>query len=88
MEDVEWIKAKWEKTYEENLKSSVAVKHIRKVRKGGFTEDDLDKELEYLNLYNCLPEMKREVKWAYKLVTKERNSTLKLEDMHSAKRCV
>ncbi|CAP34823.1 Protein CBG17015 [Caenorhabditis briggsae] len=84
MEDVEWVKAKWEKTYEENLKSSVAVKHIRKVRKGGFTEDDLDKELEYLNLYNCLPEMKREVKWAYKLVTKERNSTLKLEDMHSA----
>ncbi|UMM32671.1 hypothetical protein L5515_006385 [Caenorhabditis briggsae] len=84
MEDVEWIKAKWEKTYEENLKSSVAVKHIRKVRKGGFTEDDLDKELEYLNLYNCWPETKREVKWAYKLVTKERNSTLKLEDMHSA----
>ncbi|CAP20609.1 Protein CBG23865 [Caenorhabditis briggsae] len=84
MEDVEWVKAKWEKTYKENLKSSVAVKHIRKVRKGGFTEDDLDKELEYLNLYNCLPETKREVKWAYKLVTKERNSTLKLEDMHSA----
>ncbi|UMM32669.1 hypothetical protein L5515_006383 [Caenorhabditis briggsae] len=84
LNDVEWIKAKWEKTYEEHLKSSAPVKHIRKVRKGGFTEDDLDKELEYLNLYNCFPEMKREVEWAYKVITQERNSTLKLEDMHSA----
>ncbi|PIC14104.1 hypothetical protein B9Z55_027382 [Caenorhabditis nigoni] len=84
MENVEWVKATWEKTYEENLKSSSAVKHIRKVRKGGFTEDDLDKELEYLNLYNCFPEMKREVEWAYKVVTEDRNITLNLEDMHSA----
>ncbi|PIC23661.1 hypothetical protein B9Z55_017283 [Caenorhabditis nigoni] len=84
MEDVEWIEATWEKTYEENLKSSAPVKHIRKVRKGGFTEDDLDKELEYLNLYNCFPEMKREVKWAYKFVNDGRTSTLKLDDMHFA----
>ncbi|PIC23660.1 hypothetical protein B9Z55_017282 [Caenorhabditis nigoni] len=84
LDDVEWIKAKWEKTYEDHLKSSAPVKHIRKVRKGGFTEDDLDKELEYLNLYNCFPEMKREVEWAYKVVSQDRNSILKLEDMHAA----
>ncbi|CAO4377123.1 unnamed protein product [Caenorhabditis nigoni] len=84
LDDVEVVKAKWEKTYEDHLKSSAPVKHIRKVRKGGFTEDDLDKELEYLNLYNCFPEMKREVEWAYKIVTKDRTSTLKLEDMHAA----
>ncbi|PIC23662.1 hypothetical protein B9Z55_017284 [Caenorhabditis nigoni] len=84
MEDVELMKAKWEKTYEDHFKSSAAVRHIRKVRKGGFTEDDLDKELGYLNLYNCFPEMKLEVELAYKVVNKERNSTLKLEDMHSA----
>ncbi|CAO4377125.1 unnamed protein product [Caenorhabditis nigoni] len=84
LDDAEWMKAKWEETYEENLKSSAAVKHIRKVRKGGFTEDDLDKELEYLNLYNCFPGMKREVERAYKFVTEDRNITLKLEDMHSS----
>ncbi|PIC23604.1 hypothetical protein B9Z55_017253 [Caenorhabditis nigoni] len=84
LDDVEWIKAKWEKTYEDHFKSTAAVKHIRKIRKGGFTEDDLDKELEYLNLYNCFPEMKREVELAYKVVTEDRNITLKLEDMHSA----
>ncbi|CAP34822.1 Protein CBG17014 [Caenorhabditis briggsae] len=84
LDDVEVIKAKWEKTYEDHLKSSAPVKHIRKVRKGGFTEDDLDKELDYLNLYNSFPEMKREVEWAYKIVTKDRTSALKLEDMHSA----
>ncbi|CAP20608.2 Protein CBG23864 [Caenorhabditis briggsae] len=84
LDNVEVIKVKWEKTYEDHLKSLAPVKHIRKVRNGGFTEDDLDKELDYLNLYNSFPEMKREVKWAYKIVTKDRTSTLKLEDMHSA----
>ncbi|PIC11969.1 hypothetical protein B9Z55_028730 [Caenorhabditis nigoni] len=84
LDDVKWMKAEWEKTYDDHLKSSVPVKNIRKVRKGGFTEDDLDKELEYLNLYNCFPQMKREVKWTYEEVTLDRSSTLKLEDMHSA----
>ncbi|CAO4377124.1 unnamed protein product [Caenorhabditis nigoni] len=84
LDDAEWVKAKWEKIYEDHLKSPAPVKHIRKVRKGGFTEDDLDKELEYLNLYNCFPEMKREVERAYAVVSENQTSTLKLEDMHSA----
>ncbi|CAO4386596.1 unnamed protein product [Caenorhabditis nigoni] len=84
LNDMKWMKAEWEKTYEDNLKSSVPVKNIRKIRKGGFTEDDLDKELEYLNLYNCFPQMKRKVKWTYEEVTLDRSSTLKYKDMHSA----
>ncbi|PIC29688.1 hypothetical protein B9Z55_021195 [Caenorhabditis nigoni] len=82
MEDVEWIKANWEKTYEEKLKSSRTVKTIRKVRKGGFTEEDLDKELEYLSLYKSFPEMKQEVEWVYN--SDCQGCAFKLRDMHAA----
>ncbi|ULT86867.1 hypothetical protein L3Y34_006532 [Caenorhabditis briggsae] len=62
------IKSKWEECYEANLKNSKQAKSVRAVGNEGFSLEDLEKELKYLDLDKVFPDIYTVAEWSYESV--------------------
>ncbi|PIC23526.1 hypothetical protein B9Z55_017201 [Caenorhabditis nigoni] len=65
LDDLKVIKSKWEECYEANFKNSKEAKCVRAVGKEGFTLEDLEKELKYLDLNKVFPDIYTVAEWPY-----------------------
>ncbi|CAO4377003.1 unnamed protein product [Caenorhabditis nigoni] len=68
LDDLKVIKSKWEECYEANFKNSKEAKRVRAVGKEGFSLEDLEKELKYLNLNKVFSDIYTVAEWSYETV--------------------